>query len=438
MSIEANSWVLLKLSSLDHKIVQLVPGSVIQLQRQGSFLADELINRHFGYTYEVMPDKTLKLVDLQAVTVDADGGGVTEQTMQGDQIDYLGTNTLSMAEIEDLKKQGLKGEDIIAKITESHQDFEKKTEFSKAKYLKRKKQKYLSHVTPEPITSSVLLNVYMEKEASRVLNMGEESLALLLSLANIRPGGHYLVMDETPSVIVTAILERLGGRGSVTILHETEHANVDGLKYFEDWVPKDEGKVEDHMVKTTNLIDLLHPEESPKFVEKDVENMKSSAKPQYFRQLFREQQRQWIKRRGEEGFDGLVVATTLDLPGLINRLIPYVSGSAPIVVYSEYKERLVDLTLSLKHDLRVLAPTITETRVRKYQTLPGRMHPLMTSRAVGGYLLHGIRVYPSDHVQAMGHGINKKRKRKDTPGDSTKENTPETDSKRLEIETPEP
>lgn len=418
--IEAIKWLLLRLPSENHKIIQLEPGQIVSLGKYGTFLADSLIGKHFGYTYSINADKSVTAVDQIEFTTEND---VSEQTMMGDKIEYLGTNTLSMSEIEELKRQGLKGEEIIEKITTAHQDFQKKTEFSKAKYLRRKKKKYLQQFTPEPITTTQLLEIYRDKDAQRVLNMGLESLALILAQANIHPGGHYLVVDETPSLITAAILEKLGGLGSVTIAHENEHTNLDALKYFDNWLPVENPNIKNPMVRTINFLELFKPEENLPFTVRDPKSVKSSIRAQYYRQLYREQQRSWIYEKCKTGFDGLVIASSLQLPSLVSRMLGFVGGSAPVVVFSEYKERLVDLTLGMKHELRLLAPTILETRVRKYQTLPGRMHPRMTSKANGGYVLYGIRVHPSEDVQALGKAINKRRKKNNTEQETS---TPES------------
>lgn len=40
-----------------------------------------------------------------------------------------------------------------------------------------------------------------------------------------------------------------------------------------------------------------------------------------------------------------------------------------------------------------LAPSITESWLRRYQVLPGRMHPTMSASGSGGFILHAIKVY---------------------------------------------
>ena len=107
-------------------------------------------------------------------------------------------------------------------------------------------------------------------------------------------------------------------------------------------------------------------------------------------------------------FDALVVVSTLNIVSLLPYVLPRVGGSRPVVFYSPYKEILLEAQHELMRDKRVLAPAIYETRARVYQTIQGRLHPLMTLRGYGGYVLHGTRVFPADCIQAVGKGTRKK------------------------------
>lgn len=49
---------------------------------------------------------------------------------------------LSMTEIEELKQSGAQGKDIIEGLIKNNENFELRTDFSKEKYIKKKKMKY--------------------------------------------------------------------------------------------------------------------------------------------------------------------------------------------------------------------------------------------------------------------------------------------------------
>lgn len=412
LNIQANQLILLRLPSQNIKVVKIEPGSIISLGKFGSFRADDIIGDPFGFTYEIDSGMKLSLVD-NTIEFDEDDQMGAEQAMTGHKITATGMQQLTSEEIEALKSQGVSGAEIIAKVMEGHAAFEHKTEYSKEKYLKRKKQKFLQQFTPYAIGSTELIDIYLDKDPTRIYNLSPETLALALNMGNIRPGGNYLVVDETPGVLVAAILERMGGEGTITLVHENEHPNLDCLKYL---VLSEEER--ERMIKTINWFELFHPEESEPVRTKtaeEMEDLKPSHRRQYYRAKQREENHKEILKRADTcGFDALMVMTLLDLPTLIPQLLRFVGGSRPIVLYSEFKEVLVETTLALQKENRVLAPTIMETRVRKYQTLPGRIHPLMTSRGYGGYLLSALRVHPNRAVNAVGKISNRRKKAKTT------------------------
>jgi tRNA (adenine-N(1)-)-methyltransferase non-catalytic subunit len=145
----------------------------------------------------------------------------------------------------------------------------------------------------------------------------------------------------------------------------------------------------------------------------------------------------------------------MDPDSVLKHLVPLLNGGAPIVVYSPSVELLTNLMdqystarrtayiykkADLEKDRRsidpenmdvdlpsiesqlssefpldptlVLAPMLQTSRVREWQVLPGRTHPLMTGRGgAEGYIFHGIRAIPqSQHVQARGISTRKRRK----------------------------
>lgn len=160
-------------------------------------------------------------------------------------------------------------------------------------------------------------------------------------------------------------------------------------------------------------------------------------------------------RRG--GYDGLVVATSMEVAGVLGKLVPLVRGGGKVVVYSANVEPLVELCDLYSKERRaafvdrqfqspqgegkqngngdedgegegeegewekefpvnptmLLAPMLQTSRARHWQVLPGRTHPLMTSKGgAEGYVFTGTRVVPSEgKVEARGKFSGKKRRR---------------------------
>ena len=53
---------------------------------------------------------------------------------------------------------------------------------------------------------------WFNKDQNRLRDIRPDSLAQMLNLASVRPGGRYLVVDDASGVVVSAVLDRLGGK----------------------------------------------------------------------------------------------------------------------------------------------------------------------------------------------------------------------------------
>lgn len=406
-TIKDGNYIMIRLPSENHRVFKMTAGAIINLGKFGSFRVNDLLGHSFGYTYEIIADQQLRLVS-EEFTKDVNELEPDENNRE--LFDDPSAQQLTMEEIEELKKTSVDGgKELIERVINSHSAFDKKTAFSQEKYLKRKQQKFLKRFTPVPIGSTELIDYYLDKDASKVMDICEESLGLMMSLANIRPGGTYLAVDDLNGVLVAAMLERMGGEGLIVVAHDNEHPKLDALKYMnfpENYI--------ESRVKGINWLDFIEPDEVeniPEKTEAELQDMKKNQQIQYFRRKRRADTYKQVRTLIDGmKFDGLVIGTELYVPTLIHHLLPAVGGSRPIVIYDSAKEALVETTHVLHSDLRVLAPTIMETRVRRYQTLPGRMHPHMTMRGGGGYVLWGTRVIPSSNISAAGVVRGKKRK----------------------------
>jgi tRNA (adenine-N(1)-)-methyltransferase non-catalytic subunit len=251
---------------------------------------------------------------------------------------------------------------------------------------------------------------------------------------------------------------------TLTILHSNNQPNLANLKYFsyDAGNPSTSHPLYKHL-KTVSWLQLLDPNSDPSYIEPEVlsdevlAGMKSSKRGTYYKK-----RRRWEKtsrvvdetRRG--GFDGLVVASAMEPKSIMKELVPLVRGGGRVVVYSPNVEPLVELCDCYSKERRtayanrqaagvpqngvkkeekeesqygdagsddededfpvnptlLLAPSLQTARARHWQVLPGRTHPLMTSRGgAEGYLFTATRVIPAEgRVEARGHFRGKKRK----------------------------
>ncbi|KAJ5398285.1 hypothetical protein N7509_006398 [Penicillium cosmopolitanum] len=547
--IPPNQFVAIKLPSDQTRIVKLVPDSLVQLGKYGSFPANQIIGRPFYFTFEIQDTaekdgyklRVVSATELHAETLieEAEADGEGEDQPEGSEIpmrtnrqivDDASTQTLTLQEIEELKKEaGGAGKEIIAKILESHTALDQKTAFSLAKYTLRKRQKYLKRFTVVPLDVSTLANFMLaEKDATRTMELRDEHIGLLGCFGNVhyggdshneesttdglpttKPNGRYYVVDETGGLVVAAMAERMGilyprdeeededdgeeeeatdsneqnptgedsnaeaqgatstskrkrpqamsaSGNTITVVHASSQPNLSLLKYFgyDINTPDENHPLHTHL-KTVTWLQMLDPAVDPILSNRPAEippaelaALKGSKRSAYH---FKRNRWERIKKVVEEAragsFDGLVVATLLEPASVLKNLVPLLSGSASVAVYSPTVESLVVLMdkysttrrtafINNKRDLEaqstsgqtdidlsslyeefeldptlLLPPTLHRSRVRAWQVLPGRTHPLMTGRGgAEGYLFHGVRVIPTTaNVQAAGT-FRKKRK----------------------------
>jgi tRNA (adenine-N(1)-)-methyltransferase non-catalytic subunit len=90
--------------------------------------------------------------------------------------------------------------------------------------------------------------------------------------------------------------------------------------------------------------------------------------------------------------DGLVIIARENPASILTALLPYVAASRPFVVYSQFREPLLELYRLLKCGHNTLGNRVTESWLRYHQVLACRTHPDITMSGGGGFLLSGIVV----------------------------------------------
>ena len=237
---------------------------MINLSKYGTFPADQIIGRPYFCTYEI-PDKKTDLGSLSLslrivppaelyanveeedeVEPDVSGQASNKRGEDGVEYDVVGedgqllmrtnqntlddpnSQSMSSREIEKLRAEGISGNDLVARILQSHSALDQKTAFALAKYTLRKTKKYIKRFTLLPLDVPTLCRwMYYNKDPARILEMREETLALIGSWSNIHytPGntldhehgkqesqayGRWLVVDETGGLVVAYMAEKMG------------------------------------------------------------------------------------------------------------------------------------------------------------------------------------------------------------------------------------
>lgn len=563
----------------------LKPASAIFIPKYGTFAANLLLGRPYYTTYEVIETavagkKTTSLRPVPAAELHGENlahqtsnpGDTTDDKAEPEDgfdivaddgqvlvrnnrltVDDPTRQTLSYEEIEELKRaDSSSGKEIIAKIMAAHSALDEKTTFSLAKYTLRKTRKYMKRFTVLPMDVTLLTKFWGEKDSTRIMDLREESLGLIMSWSNVHHGvdeellteaglgpkqNRYLVIDDTGGLVVGALADRLGllypqvrdddketapavnGNAyedtelpnapskdttepdehaqqdqpakpssrlgahrskkavqssalsdTITVLHANQQPNLSLLENFgyKTDRPSEHHPLYHHL-RSINWLQLLHPFEDefypnePKASAEELRSMKSGKRGQYYFKRKRwERVKNIVDETREGGFDSLVIATSMDLTGVLKQLVPLVRGGGNIVIYSPNVEPLTEVMDLYSRDRRagyvkmlqaqedklhpghasgdedtqpadagteaqkpdelerdfpvdptlLLNPMLQTARAREWQILPMRTHPLMTSRGgCEGYLFTATRVIPVKGMKIEASGKFSKKRR---------------------------
>ena len=144
-------------------------------------------------------------------------------------------------------------------------------------------------------------------------------------------------------------------------------------------------------------------------VQNDSEESKEPLHVPY-RQKMREESTSSYNMIKQKNMDGLIIAAKQHPTNILLHLMKYLAPSRPFVVFSSYKEPLMDAYFAVKETGKAVFVTLTETWLRNYQVLPERTHPEVLMSGGGGYILSGILVDntdpPEDSNGASLNGVN--------------------------------
>ncbi|CAN1323052.1 tRNA (adenine(58)-N(1))-methyltransferase non-catalytic subunit trm6 [Linum perenne] len=336
-------------------------------------------------------------------------------------VDDNKAQTLTGDDIDEMRRQGAKGDEIIEALIANSATFGKKTSFSQEKYRLKKQKKYAPRVLlRRPFTRSIC-EAYFKKYPTRIGFLRVDTLSLLLSLANIGGNSDVLVVDMVGGLVTGAVAERLGGTGCVcnTYLGSAPYSmEIVRIFNFNDEICKrivrtslddlcsaqpesseqvDKHESENHMelhdkTSAINMEDISLSSDHEVVdarTETTAKTIKINKTPKHGEKPSHETFKLWK----EQGFSSLIIAAPdLDPWSAVKRLLPLLSYSAPFAIYHQYLQPLATCMHNLQAEKMAIGLQLSEPWVREYQVLPSRTHPFMQMNASGGYVLSGTRI----------------------------------------------
>ncbi|KAJ7361438.1 Gcd10p family-domain-containing protein [Mycena albidolilacea] len=392
-TIQSGSTILFRLPNGDAKAVKVDKDCNVSLGRLGVFYANELINEPFGRTYDIV-DKKLTLIPPRTLAEVEDTDATNEYINDGEFV-----QPLTLEEIQSLKQSGAHASEIIKMQIEQHANYSLKTEYSKEKYKKRKEAKYSKIFTTIDPTLFNVCEYWFKKDQTRIRDIRVDALSQILNMANIRPGGRYLAVDDASGLLVSGILERMGGMGRLITICNTDSPPAYPVMVHMNFTNETIAPLSSLNWATA---DQSHIPVAPP-VELPSEQIKSDR--QQSRLNKRKAATDLLNSTREDlfagEFDALIVASEYEPFSILEKLVPFVAGSGSIVIQSPFGQILSEVHTKLRALPGYLCPSLTEVWLRRYQVLPGRTHPTMNTSGSGGFILHAIKVYNDENANAI-------------------------------------
>ncbi|KAI3637033.1 hypothetical protein MIR68_004739 [Amoeboaphelidium protococcarum] len=396
--IQLDDYVIIQFGKDAQKFVKIKEDSVIQLSRLGKLKASAIVGQQYGRVFEIINESSLRPLEIDEINADfapamlnandnesriMNRQSNSSSSSQGDaqlSVDSVssftvGANnqkindcnsvqTLSQDQIEELAKSSSNVNDLISQLTGAHQQFDLKTEYSKAKYIKRKKLKFHKVIRLVQPNSFNLCQWAFVKHPDQVHHIRPDTLASMIQTLNIQQGGCYLVDEDSAGVLTLAIAERLGGLGKIISLHSKDASYVYPYTFY---------------AKLQNRECIHHLPWSMFNASADDDTLPQSV-------------RNALSALRSTKFDGLVTASRYQAQGVIKQLMPFLKLNSIIVAQSLAKESLASTFEFMRGSSQFVDVQLRSQWYREYQVYPDRMHPQNNTYASGGFILSGIKV----------------------------------------------
>ncbi|XP_020789385.2 tRNA (adenine(58)-N(1))-methyltransferase non-catalytic subunit TRM6 [Boleophthalmus pectinirostris] len=432
--MKEGDYVVLKRGDI-FKAAQIVAKKKVIFEKQWFFL-ENAVGHLYNSTFEIHGGhlQLKKTSDTGSSADSKEVAGVDNRNI----VDDGKSQKLTRDDIEMLKEKGLKGQEIIQQLIDNSSTFKDKTEYAQDKYIKKKKKKYENSVTLLKPSCRILAMMYHGREPGKICHLRYDTLAQMLTLANIHAGSKVVVFETCAGLVLGAVMERMGGFGSVVqmypgggpvragvdsfgfpahfhnTLHEFPLCRVNALLNGtleaagkdpsadeqaanveeEQREPEAEQQGSPEELRMETSADVTERPEPEEPEEREKEKRKEAKEQEKKQRLDEKRKKLAAAAAVLEGrnADGLVIASRFHPCPVLMGLLPLLAPSRPFVVYSQYKEPLVECYTKLKEQGGTVNLQLTNTWLRHYQVLPNRTHPVLLMSGGGGYLLSGTTV----------------------------------------------
>ena len=413
--------------------------------RKFSFNSKCLIGKRYGTAFQIKADDDLEVIDPTMIDEHAEEFMISEshkddnETKDNRNIEDIADSQnqkLSKEDIMSLQEEGVTGKEIIQELIENSSTFNERSEFSKAKYLQKKKKKYVPQFLALKPTARLLSQMYYFKNPLKILDVRPDTLGQILTWSNIHSASKVLVFENCQGLIAGAVLERLGTDGKliqlykssfpVRLIMEQFNFSVTCLDENVCSLPLDKiemlGTLFQNGKSDNEILEMMLGKNAFQLNVKNGRNVvteeisvkpKSENVPEGRKRKFEKYKKRQLdvnrvsfvskSQRLKESQQALSHLRTNDINSLIIvskyhprnvliALLKLLPPSCPFVVYFPHKEPLMECYVALRELNVAINIELTESWFRNIQVLPNRTHPENVMSASGGYILHGIKI----------------------------------------------
>jgi len=364
----------------------------------------------------------------------------------------FGNQNLRDHHIEEMKKGGKSGDDIVAALLANSSTFQKKTEFSQEKYKRKKTKKYTMTVCARRPTPTAVCEMYYSRHPSQIKGLRLDVLSLMLSLANVSAFSRVLVVENTGGLLTAAVVERVGGFGEVVTASLPDwrvkntllrHFNFcrEGLKSMSsvqlaDLLP---GRSEQRKEKKEKGGESAQPSSKQKQKQQQQQQEQQNGTSELPAgeysgdeddidlgsqlQLLQQQKQQQHKQTQQEDTQKTInsqLPTTHTLPftccliarhgisptEILKTIAPLMDPCSNFAILYSYLQPLADAQIALRMAGMALNLEIKDSFWREHQVAPRRTHPMINMDHGGGYVLSGTFV-PNSKMELGNNNKNK-------------------------------
>ena len=381
----------------DLKCLKIPRHQLVQL-KSPPFKADHLIGQHYGQSYVISNQKLICIKETAVhVNEPIENCDKTNEFIQ----DNGSTQILSQNDIEDMKMQGIAGKEIVKSITKNSTSFKDKTEFSKAKWLKKKINKHQANI----IVKKPSIRLFCTSPTSK---LRPDILGKILNDGNLWTSSKVIVAECSDDLITSAVAQRVTKMGTVVQIFDQKVPHVKYCRWL-DFSSEHLNSLKYYPVKFLSQLKASSSNMSDESdsdcdrFDDDGKNWKIELDNRRAKELQLElpQFMPVLLTLKSDKFDSLIISATYDPFPVLELLWDCIRPSGTLVIHTQHLPIILTCA-DFVHKKGCSELTVIDHWFREIIVLPGRTRPDMRMQTGGGFILTCIKLVPGTYQ----HGSN--------------------------------